>query len=147
MPGCSAIFSGIEAHRDGVGHQSRHSTTKCGWDRPPNGRSTPSAAFYNFRWFLGLLGRPDDQLGVRTIWISRAGLSGAEAPIAVAWFGGRYALTDGGRRPPDLQTGDVSVSEAGGDVDGVGSGYRQGFSRSILRDEGDAHAAARRGST
>jgi len=61
----------------------------------------PFRCIYNFRWFWDYSGGQMTNWGAHHLDIARW-IVGAEAPAAVAGFGGRYALTDGGETP-DVQ--------------------------------------------
>jgi predicted dehydrogenase len=61
----------------------------------------PFRAIYHFRWFWDYSGGQMTNWGAHHLDIARWAL-GARAPKAVAGFGGRYAITDGGETP-DVQ--------------------------------------------
>lgn len=61
----------------------------------------PYRAIYHFRWFWDYSGGQMTNWGAHHLDIARWGIN-AEAPIAVAGFGGRYAIKDGGETP-DVQ--------------------------------------------
>jgi predicted dehydrogenase len=61
----------------------------------------PFRCIYNFRWFWDYSGGQMTNWGAHHLDIARW-IVGAEAPSAIAGFGGRYALTDGGETP-DVQ--------------------------------------------
>jgi predicted dehydrogenase len=61
----------------------------------------PLRAIYHFRWFWDYSGGQMTNWGAHHLDIARWAL-GAEAPTAVAGFGGRYAIKDGGETP-DVQ--------------------------------------------
>jgi predicted dehydrogenase len=61
----------------------------------------PFRAIYHFRWFWDYSGGQMTNWGAHHLDIARWAL-GARAPIAVAGFGGRYAIGDGGETP-DVQ--------------------------------------------
>ena len=61
----------------------------------------PFRAIYHFRWFWDYSGGQMTNWGAHHLDIARWAL-GARAPTAVAGFGGRYAIKDGGETP-DVQ--------------------------------------------
>ncbi len=61
----------------------------------------PFRAIYHFRWFWDYSGGQMTNWGAHHLDIARWAL-GAKAPTAVAGFGGRYAMKDGGETP-DVQ--------------------------------------------
>ena len=61
----------------------------------------PFRCIYNFRWFWDYSGGQMTNWGAHHLDIARW-ITGADAATAVAGFGGRYALTDGGETP-DVQ--------------------------------------------
>jgi predicted dehydrogenase len=61
----------------------------------------PFRAIYHFRWFWDYSGGQMTNWGAHHLDIARWAL-GAAAPLAVAGFGGRYAIRDGGETP-DVQ--------------------------------------------
>lgn len=61
----------------------------------------PYRAIYHFRWFWDYSGGQMTNWGAHHLDIARWAI-GAKAPIAVAGFGGRYAIKDGGETP-DVQ--------------------------------------------
>jgi myo-inositol 2-dehydrogenase / D-chiro-inositol 1-dehydrogenase len=61
----------------------------------------PFRCIYNFRWFWDYSGGQMTNWGAHDLDIARW-ILGAEAPMAVSGFGGRFALTDGGETP-DVQ--------------------------------------------
>ena len=61
----------------------------------------PFRAIYHFRWFWDYSGGQMTNWGAHHLDIARWAL-GAQAPTAVAGFGGRYAMKDGGETP-DVQ--------------------------------------------
>ena len=61
----------------------------------------PFRAIYHFRWFWDYSGGQMTNWGAHHLDIARWAL-GAQAPKAVAGFGGRYAIKDGGETP-DVQ--------------------------------------------
>jgi predicted dehydrogenase len=67
----------------------------------PNVAFDPFRAIYHFRWFWDYSGGQMTNWGAHHLDIARWAL-GARAPNAVAGFGGRYAIQDGGETP-DVQ--------------------------------------------
>ena len=61
----------------------------------------PFRCIYNFRWFWDYSGGQMTNWGAHHLDIARW-IVGADAPLEVAGFGGRYSLTDGGETP-DIQ--------------------------------------------
>ena len=61
----------------------------------------PFRCIYNFRWFWDYSGGQMTNFGAHHLDIARWAL-GARGPTAVAGFGGRYAIRDGGETP-DVQ--------------------------------------------
>ncbi len=61
----------------------------------------PFRAIYHFRWFWDYSGGQMTNWGAHHLDIARWAI-GAKAPTAVAGFGGRYAIKDGGETP-DVQ--------------------------------------------
>ncbi len=67
----------------------------------PKADYNPLRSIYTFRWFWDYSGGQMTNWGAHNIDIGRWAL-GAESPLSVAAFGGRYAVKDGGETP-DLQ--------------------------------------------
>lgn len=63
----------------------------------------PFRCIYNYRWYWSYSGGQMMNWGAHSLDIARWAL-GAKAPQAVASFGGRFALTDGGETPDVQQT-------------------------------------------
>ncbi len=63
----------------------------------------PFRCIYNYRWFRSYSGGQMMNWGAHSLDIARWAL-GAKAPAAVASFGGRFALNDGGETPDVQQT-------------------------------------------
>jgi predicted dehydrogenase len=80
-------------------------TSALDWDLwlgpAPHVPFDPFRGIYHFRWFWDYSGGQMTNWGAHHLDIARWAL-GAEAPTAVAGFGGRYAIKDGGETP-DVQ--------------------------------------------
>jgi predicted dehydrogenase len=102
----------------------------------------PFRCLYNFRWFWDYSGGQMTNFGAHHLDIVRWAL-GAEAPTAVAGFGGRFAIKDGGQTP-DVQevvyqfpgcvvtwtAREINKGERGFDIEFHGTKGTLGISRS-----------------
>jgi myo-inositol 2-dehydrogenase / D-chiro-inositol 1-dehydrogenase len=115
----------------------------------------PFRCLYNFRWFWDYSGGQMTNFGAHHLDIARWAL-GAEAPTAVAGFGSRFAIKDGGQTP-DVQevvyqfpgcvvtwtAREINKGERGHDIEFHGTKGTLGISRSgfKLTPEGADKAA------